>query len=72
MAHKLTSQRIAITTIVGCNKDIRLQRFEEALKDPKSGLTYSSFVGARKQSVIDAERLFSRSLCEWFQSRGYN
>ena len=34
-------------------------RFTEALSDPSSGLTYPALTGARKQSVVDAECLFS-------------
>ena len=64
-------QRIAITTREGRNKQIRLQRFQEALKDSNSGLTYSAFTGARKQSVTDSERLFASSLCHWFKDNGY-
>ena len=64
-------QRIAISTREGRNKDIQLQRFEEALKDSKSGLTYTALTGARKQSVSDSERLFSSSLCQWFRNKGY-
>ena len=67
----VTTQRIAITTREGRNKDIRLERFDEALKESESGLTYSALTGARKQSVSDAERLFGASLCQWFKNKGY-
>ena len=40
----------------------QLQRFEEALHDPSSGLTYTALCGIRKQSVEDVERLFSEDL----------
>ena len=64
-------QRIAITTREVRNKSIKLERFYEALKDPSSGLTLSALTGVRKQSVSDAERLFSASLCQWFKTEGY-
>jgi len=39
---------------------VRLERFEEALHHPKSGLTYPALSGIRKQSVENVERLFDR------------
>ena len=38
---------------------MQLERFEEALHDPTTGLTYTALSGIRKQSVEDVERLFS-------------
>lgn len=43
----------------------------EALKEPKTGLTYPALVGMRKQSVQDAERMFSLPLCDFMTERGY-
>jgi len=43
------------------DNDIELQRFEEALHDSSSGLTYTELCGIHKQSVED-ERLFSENL----------
>ena len=34
-------------------------------------MTYSSLVGLRKQSVEDAERLFSPSMAEFMDHKGY-
>lgn len=36
--------------------------FQCALRDPHSNLTYTAVTGARKQSVMDAERLFTLTL----------
>ena len=44
----------------------------EALHSPQSGLTYAALVGSRKQSVEDAERLFSPSLLKYMQDKGYD
>ena len=43
----------------------------EALSDPSSGLTYPALTGARKQSVVDAERLFSPDLAAFMHKKGY-
>ena len=37
-----------------------------------SGLTYAALTGSRKQSVVDAERLFSPSLAKFMEKKGYN
>ena len=46
-------------------------QFVEALHDPSAALTLLVLTGARKQSVVDAEHLFSLDLAEFLQSRGY-
>ena len=43
----------------------------EALSDPSSGLTYPSLTGARKQSVVDAERMFNPDLQAFVAKKGY-
>ena len=43
----------------------------EALTDDEAGLTYPALVGSRKQSVEDAERLFSPSLLKFMEKKGY-
>ena len=42
----------------------------EALTDDEAGLTYPALVGSRKQSVEDAERLFSPSLLKFMEKKG--
>ena len=44
---------------------MNLERFEEALHDPTSGLTCTALSGIRKQSVEDVERLFGDPLISW-------
>ena len=44
----------------------------EAAHDPSSGLTYPALTGQRKQSVIDAERLFNPDLSKYMRVMGYN
>lgn len=51
--------------------DIQLERFEEALHDTLSGLTYSALSGVRKQSVQDIDRLFGESLIQWMEKKDY-
>ncbi len=48
-----------------------MERFVEALQDSSSGLTYAALTGLRKQSVRDAELLFSASLASFMDSKGY-
>ena len=47
-----------------------LDRFAEALQDPDSGLTNPALTGQRKQSVRDAERLFSSEMVQ-FMKKNY-
>jgi len=49
-----------------------LERFVEALSEPTSGLTYPALTGSRKQSVVDAERLFSPDLAQFMEDKGYH
>ncbi len=51
--------------------DIEVEHYMEALKDETSRLTYSALVGLRKQSVSDAERLFSLPLAHFMERKGY-
>ena len=44
----------------------------EALQDPEAQLTYTALTGERKQSVKDAERLFSPSLLAFMEKKGYS
>ena len=45
--------------------ELQLERFAEALEDPSTGLTYAALTGQNKQSVRDAERLFSRGVLDY-------
>lgn len=54
----------------GPNK-LCLESFAEALNQSASGLTYPALVGSRKQSVEDAERLFSPSLLIFMEDKDY-
>lgn len=49
-----------------------LERFEEALHDTTSRLTYTALSGIRKQSVEDVERLFSEHMVSWMKGKGYD
>ena len=64
-------QKIANHTRDGGPSDIKLERFVEALSDPSSDLTYPALIGSRKQSVVDAERLFNQNLAKFMLSKGY-
>ena len=67
----LLIQRIANHTRSGGPDKLHLERFVEALSDPSSDLTYPALTGARKQSVVDAERLFNPNLTAFMNKKGY-
>ena len=50
---------------------LRLEHYEEALQNPASGLTLPVLTGARKQSVVDAECLFSLHMAKFMPSKAY-
>ena len=52
---------------LGGPREIRLERFVEALQDPDLGLTYPALVGTRKQSIEDVERLFGEPLIAYME-----
>ena len=64
------SQRIASHTRNGGPDKLNLEYFAEALEHPFTNL-YTAFTGVRKQSVIDAERLFSQELADFMADRGH-
>ena len=64
-------QRIATHTRCGGPAKLHLERYVEALQDRTSGLTLPVLTGTRKQSVVDAERLFNPHLAKFMQSKGY-
>ena len=67
----MSLHRIATATGNGGPKGLKLERFMEALADASSGLTYPSLTGSRKQSVRDAERLFSKEMVAFMKKKGY-
>ncbi|XP_064405363.1 uncharacterized protein LOC135350489 isoform X1 [Halichondria panicea] len=68
-AHLL--KRMATCLRQGKVKGVRLERFLEALYDPSTRLTYPAITGVRKQSVIDAERLFGKDVLEFMERKNY-
>ena len=64
-------QRIGQSLRCGGTVDVQLERFEEAVHDRASGLTYTALSGVRKQSVEDVERLFSEQMIAWMEGKGY-
>lgn len=67
-----SKQRIATSTRCGGPQQLRLERFKEALEDSSSGLTYTALTGKNKQSVRDAERMFSFGMLRFMKSKGYS
>ena len=62
---------MAQCTRKGGPPQLRLERFQEALYDGDSGLTYTALTGQRKQSVQDAEILFSEGVELFMKKKGY-
>lgn len=60
-------QRIATATRSGGPSELKLERFSEALEHASTGLTYAALTGQNKQSVRDAERLFSKGVLEFMK-----
>ena len=56
--HNHLLKRMAKHTRDGGNQDFTYERFDEAMRDPTTGLTHAALVGTHKQSVPDAEKLY--------------
>lgn len=62
---------MAHSTRLGGSKQLKLERLTEALYDENSGLTYPALTGQRKQSVQDAEILFSEGVQQFMEKKNY-
>ena len=51
--------------------ETNLQGFDDAMQDPKTGLTFAALTGERKQSVVDAERMLSYLVASFLSEHGY-
>ena len=51
---------------------IDISWFIECLHDPEAMLTYTTLTGARRQSVTDVEQLFSPTVLEFTEKKGYD
>lgn len=50
-------KRIVTSTRAGKCESLNYEAFDDALKNPKSGLTHAALVGKEKQSLKDVETL---------------
>ena len=64
-------KRIAKHTREGAYMALNLDAFDEAMLDPKTGLTHTALVGKRKQSVVDAEKLLSFHVATFLETNGH-
>ena len=62
---------MAHSTRLGGSRQLKLERFTEVLYDESSGLTYPALTGQRKQSVQDAEVLFSEGVQKFMEKKKY-
>lgn len=69
--HNHILKRIASCTRNGNNAELNYEAFVEAMRSPNTGLTYTALTGKRKQSVVDAERLLSYHVADFFREKGY-
>ena len=67
----LLSQRIGHHTRSGGPDKLNLHCFKEAYDSATTDLTLAALTGARKQSVVDAERLFGPHVVEFMKEKGY-
>ncbi len=56
----------------GRHPTVKLECFDEALKDGSTGLTVAAVTAVRKQSVGDAEELFGSKVLPWMLDKGYS
>ena len=64
-------QRMAQCTRRGGPDKLQMDRFTEALYDEDAGMTFPALTGQRKQSVQDAEILFSEGVEGFMKRKGY-
>ena len=69
--HNHVLKRVAACTRNGNYPDLNFEAFVEAMRSPNTGLTYTALAGKRKQSVVDAERLLSYHVANFFREKGY-
>ena len=69
--HNHVLKRVATCTRNGNYPDVNFGAFVEAMRSPNTGLTYTALAGKRKQSVVDAERLLSYHVANFFREKGY-
>jgi len=50
---------------------MKLERFNEALYDPTTNMTYPALTGQRKQSIRDVEVLFSEDVERFMMRKNY-
>ncbi len=48
-----------------------LQGFDDAMRDPNTGLTFAALTGKQKQSVVDVERMMSYLVAKFLSENGY-
>ncbi|KAK3698611.1 hypothetical protein QZH41_014593, partial [Actinostola sp. cb2023] len=64
-------KRIWKHTREGGPDDIDVTAFDEAMRDPNTGLTHAALTGERKQSVVDAERMLSILVGRYLRDHGH-
>ncbi|XP_078618099.1 uncharacterized protein LOC144885838 [Branchiostoma floridae x Branchiostoma japonicum] len=69
--HNHILKRIAKHTREGKHEGIDVRKFQEAMDDGNTGLTFPALVGVRKQSVADPEKLLSHRVARFFRDKGY-
>ncbi|KAK3741752.1 hypothetical protein QZH41_000568 [Actinostola sp. cb2023] len=65
-------KRIWKHTREGGPDDIDVTAFDEAMRDPNTGLTHAALTGEPKQSVVDAERMLSILVGRYLRDHGHD
>lgn len=70
--HNHIYKRMATHVRNGGDASLNYEAFNDVLKDPGSGLTYTALTGKRKQSLKDAERLLSYHVVASLERHGHH
>ena len=70
--HNHLLKRIGFHTRDGGPDWIDVRRFEEAVQDKEAGLELQALMGTNKQSTLDAERLLSHRVADFFERKNYH
>ncbi|XP_072039679.1 uncharacterized protein [Amphiura filiformis] len=69
--HNHLTKRIGFHTRDGGPEWVDLRRFEEAVRDKTTDLNLPALLGTNKQSTVDAEKLLSHAVADFFERKGY-
>ena len=69
--HNHVLKRVVACTRNGNYPDLNFEVFVEDMRSRNTGLAYTALAGKRKRSVVDAERLLSYHVTDFFREKWY-